>query len=260
MAKVEVVDGFRVLGAPIWSETFCSTFLDSTLRKVTSDSQDFRRVRRCPEHGTSLQHVHSSQINYLVWNRRHQHAQQDTTIKLFPLELEQRHDKFLLQSAIESEPLPPHAELNSCSPPWDALNAAKMEFGLGTTRLAPNYHTPSLNSSATVKPLGHIKLSTTPASTNAEKKWAMREHAAKIQNEKRIHPRTYGTAHTYPTKVQEYATQRDIYGIWHWWALHVWIQRTVWKMLPLVWLWNGSYASFLSSTTTTPSYASATPE
>ena len=37
--KVEVVDGLRVLGAPIGSPTFCATFLADALLKASADSK-----------------------------------------------------------------------------------------------------------------------------------------------------------------------------------------------------------------------------
>eukprot|EP00956_Cyclotella_meneghiniana_P012688 scaffold18030_cov64-Cyclotella_meneghiniana.AAC.2 len=115
--KVEVVDGLRVLGAPIGSPTFCATFLANALQKASADSKKIlaglddvqsmvRVYNMCTSH--KLTHLFGTDViqtptellpnNYFLWNSALTKGFSEMT------------DSFL-QGAIESEPLPPHAEL-----------------------------------------------------------------------------------------------------------------------------------------------------
>ena len=115
--KVEVVDGLRVLGAPIGSPSFCAEFLASALRKASSDSRKIlegledvqsmvRVYNMCTTH--KLTHLFGTDViqtpteslpkNYFLWNSAMTKGFSEMTNSFF-------------QSAIESEPLPPHAEL-----------------------------------------------------------------------------------------------------------------------------------------------------
>ena len=115
--KVEVVDGLRVLGAPIGSPSFCAAFLANALSKASSDSKkilegldDVQSMVRvydmCTTH--KLTHLFGTDViqtpteslpqNYFLWNSAMTRGFSEMT-------------NTFLQSAIESEPLPPHAEL-----------------------------------------------------------------------------------------------------------------------------------------------------
>ena len=117
MTKVEVVDGLRVLGVPIGSATFCASFLETALKKATSDThkileglEDVQSMVRvynmCTVHklthlfGTDVINTPTATLpsNYFLWN-----STMTTNFSTMT--------NSFLQSAIESEPLPPHAEL-----------------------------------------------------------------------------------------------------------------------------------------------------
>eukprot|EP00956_Cyclotella_meneghiniana_P037754 scaffold143726_cov74-Cyclotella_meneghiniana.AAC.5 len=114
---VEVIDGLRVLGAPIGSQHFCRSFLQKALSKAKMDSEkilqgldDVQSMARvysmCTVH--KLTHLFGSDVinaatstlpnNYFLWDS-------DLTNGFSAM------TNTFLQSAIQSEPLPPHAEL-----------------------------------------------------------------------------------------------------------------------------------------------------
>eukprot|EP00956_Cyclotella_meneghiniana_P032064 scaffold86358_cov47-Cyclotella_meneghiniana.AAC.5 len=117
MTKVEVVDGLRVLGAPIGSQQFCTNFLQSALAKATADSKKIlsgledvqsmvKVYNTCTAHklthlfGTDVINTQTADLpsNYFLWNSDMTKGFSEMT-------------NSFLQSAIGSEPLPPHAEL-----------------------------------------------------------------------------------------------------------------------------------------------------
>eukprot|EP00956_Cyclotella_meneghiniana_P005015 scaffold6196_cov69-Cyclotella_meneghiniana.AAC.1 len=117
MMKVEVVDGLRVLGAPIGSHLFCADFLQSAMAKATSDSKkiltgldDVQSMMKvystCTAHklthlfGTDVINTPTAELpsNYFLWNSNLTKGFSEMT-------------NSFIQSAICSEPLPPHAEL-----------------------------------------------------------------------------------------------------------------------------------------------------
>ena len=119
MTKVKVVDGLRVLGAPIGSEAFCADFLANASLKAANDSrkiieslEDVQSMVRvysiCTVHKSTHLFLFGIDVintannalpsNYFLWNREMTKGFSKMT-------------NSFLQSATESEPLPPHAEL-----------------------------------------------------------------------------------------------------------------------------------------------------